>query len=332
MPSKSAPAGDEPYWGPITANYDWYARARHPRMRGETPRGSAPRVPVANRPMGRHLQTPTAADTAPPDPSPSPPRRCEGNYQVSSYIAEFFNTLSSVPTFTVGVYFLLIAGKHRYGFRFRLAGWMLALVGLGSVAFHGTLTRFGQILDEVPMLYSSSIFLWISGSLHYPVGPAGDAKSARLGWGLLAYCVLVTLAYANGGFEVFFVAYALTVVAVAVTSLRAAAKSKVRATTRPYVLWALGIYIGGFLALWVPEQIFCGNRLHVHHHSLLQELPVPLHAFFHVTSSVGPLAWLTFAAFEATHRVRRAPKIRWGRHPLLWGASGPEVVPKRVSP
>lgn len=69
MPSKSAPAGDEPYWGPITANYDWYARARHPRMRGETPRGSAPRVPVANRPMGRHLQTPTvlpAADTAPP--------------------------------------------------------------------------------------------------------------------------------------------------------------------------------------------------------------------------------------------------------------------------
>ena len=40
MPSKSAPAGDEPYWGPITANYDWYARARHPRMRGETPRGS----------------------------------------------------------------------------------------------------------------------------------------------------------------------------------------------------------------------------------------------------------------------------------------------------
>ena len=39
MPSKSAPAGDEPYWGPITANYDWYARARHPQMLGETPRG-----------------------------------------------------------------------------------------------------------------------------------------------------------------------------------------------------------------------------------------------------------------------------------------------------
>ena len=166
---------------------------------------------------------------------------CESNYAVSRYVAEFFNTISSVPTFTVGVYFLLKARRHEYGFRFLLAGVMLALVGIGSVSFHGTLTRAGQILDEVPMLYSSSIFLWISGSLHLPVGAEGDAQSVRLGYALLAYCVLVTLAYANGGFEVFFVAYALTVVAVAVTSVRAADKSAVRATTKPYVVWALSL-------------------------------------------------------------------------------------------
>ena len=94
-----------------------------------------------------------------------------------------FNTLSSVPTLTVGVYFLLVAAKHRYGFRFRLAGWMLALVGVGSVAFHGTLTRVGQILDEVPMLYSSSIFLWIGGSLLYPANAEGDrARAAGRKW------------------------------------------------------------------------------------------------------------------------------------------------------
>ena len=79
---------------------------------------------------------------------------------------------------------------------------MLALVGLGSVAFHATLTRAGQVLDEIPMLYSSSIFLWIAGSLHFPVGKQGDVQSARLGCALLAYCVMVTVAYANGGFEV----------------------------------------------------------------------------------------------------------------------------------
>ena len=127
---------------------------------------------------------------------------CEADYAVSRYVAEFFNTISSIPTFTVGLYFLLKARKHKYGFRFSLAGAMLALVGIGSVSFHGTLTRAGQILDEVPMLYSSSIFLWISGSLHLPVGTKGDAQSVKLGLALLAYCVIVTAAYANGGFEV----------------------------------------------------------------------------------------------------------------------------------
>ena len=78
MPSKSAPAGDEPYWGPITANYDWYARARHPQMLGETPRGSVPWVLVANRQWGgtferqRFCQLPTSPPGAGP-PRPYPP-------------------------------------------------------------------------------------------------------------------------------------------------------------------------------------------------------------------------------------------------------------------
>ena len=267
----------EPFWGPITANYDW----------------------------------------------------CEANYAVTDYVAEFFNTCSSIPTFTVGLYFALKSKKHGYGFQFSLAGWMLAVVGLGSCAFHGTLTRIGQIADELPMLYSSSIFLWIAASLRFPVSNEGDKKSKHLGYGLLLYCLVITIAYLNGGFELFFVAYALTVVAVAVTSLTAVNSSPSKKTTRPYVLYAFGIYVGGFLALWVPEQVFCGNRLHVHSHSPLQDLPLPLHAFFHITSSIGPLCWLTFASFEGTRRDKRLPKIQWGRRFLLWGVKGPEVVPSR---
>ena len=47
-----------------------------------------------------------------------------------------------------------------------------------------------------------------------------------------------------------------------------------------YVVWALVIYIGGFATLWAPEQIFCGNRLHVSHDSVLQvrnPISVPRH-------------------------------------------------------
>jgi dihydroceramidase len=237
--------------------------------------------------------------------------------------------LSSVPTLTVGLYFALKAHAHGYGFRFAFVGWMLAFVGFGSVAFHGTLTRFGQVLDELPMLYASSIFLWISASLSYPADQEGDARSAKLGYGLVLYCGAVTYAYGKGGFTFFFVAYALTVFAVAATTLKAARRSPSKSVAAPYASRAFGIYLGGFLALWVPEQAFCGNRLHAHQHSPLQDLPLPLHAFFHVTSSIGPLFWLTFASFESARREGRRPRIVRGRHWLLFGAKGPEVVPTR---
>ena len=301
---------------------------------------------------------------------------CEDNYVLTPYVAEFWNALSSLPTLTVGLYFLLKARKHAYGYRFEVAGAMLAIVGLGSAAFHGTLTRWGQILDEVPMLYSSSVFLWIAGSLDARGrDAAATRRSDLLGAGLTLWCMVITAAYLNGGFELFFIAYAGTVAAVAVTSVKAARASLEPAVAKKYCYWAFGastasirvsmfprfnnsdaihpfkcpleyrtyadhshrtmsssfiagIYVGGFLCLWVPEQVFCGNRLQTHHHSPLQDLPLPLHAFFHVTSSAGPLSWLTFAAFEELRSTKRKPAIRWGRHVLLWGAKGPEVVPR----
>ena len=199
----SASPPSVPFWGPVTANYDW----------------------------------------------------CESNYVISTYVAEFWNALSSVPTLTVGLWFALKSHKHGYGFRFSLAGWMLAVVGSGSCAFHGTLTRLGQIADELPMLYSSSIFLWIAASLRFKVNKDGDEKSKRLGYGLLLYCVAITTAYLNGGFELFFVAYASTVLAVAVTSLSAVNESPSKKTTKPYVLYAFGVYVGGFLGavLYFPN-------------------------------------------------------------------------------
>jgi hypothetical protein len=166
---------------------------------------------------------------------------CEDNYVLTPYVAEFWNALSSLPTLTVGLYFLLKARKHAYGYRFEVAGAMLAIVGLGSAAFHGTLTRWGQILDEVPMLYSSSVFLWIAGSLDARGrDAAATRRSDLLGAGLTLWCMAITAAYLNGGFELFFIAYAGTVAAVAVTSVKAARASLEPAVAKKYCYWAFG--------------------------------------------------------------------------------------------
>ncbi|KAF9181489.1 Alkaline ceramidase 3 [Haplosporangium sp. Z 11] len=84
---------------------------------------------------------------------------CESNYVVSFYIAEFWNTISNVACFfaaAVGYYYF--PGNER---RFWLLFATFSLVGLGSVLFHGTLRHKMQLLDELPMLYSATMILFI---------------------------------------------------------------------------------------------------------------------------------------------------------------------------
>lgn len=70
---------------------------------------------------------------------------CELNYTVSHYVAEFFNTISSLSIVFVG----LLGIIHHYKTletRFIVGFGSVALVGLGSAAFHGTLLFELQVI------------------------------------------------------------------------------------------------------------------------------------------------------------------------------------------
>ncbi|KAF8940091.1 Alkaline ceramidase 3 [Dissophora ornata] len=77
---------------------------------------------------------------------------CEDNYAVSFYVAEFFNSLSSISMIVVGLAGIYLHSSFEK--RFLLTFGSIAIVGLGSIAFHGTLLFPLQMLDEVPMVYS----------------------------------------------------------------------------------------------------------------------------------------------------------------------------------
>ncbi|KAF9581981.1 Alkaline ceramidase 3, partial [Lunasporangiospora selenospora] len=82
---------------------------------------------------------------------PSESYWCETNYERSYYIAEFFNSLSSFSMILVG-----LAGVYLHSSfekRFLFAFGSIIVVGIGSIAFHGTLLFPLQMLDEVPMVY-----------------------------------------------------------------------------------------------------------------------------------------------------------------------------------
>lgn len=173
------------------------------------------------------------------------------------------------------------------------------------MAFHGTLQRWGQVLDEVPMLWSSLIFLWIG--VCNALSPTAEKQwSNLLAIVLSVFGTASTVVYFQGGFIYFITTYTLTVVSIfGVTLYQLRANSPVYS----YCVMTMLLYAGGFLLLWLPEQILCGNRLVDAHTSGLLALPVPLHAFFHVTSSIGPICCLTFMTFEHLEKRKRRPSL-----------------------
>lgn len=93
---------------------------------------------------------------------------CEPNYVYTQYVAEFFNTMSSIP---ISLFALLgIVYARRYAsteIRYTLAYSAVVIVGLGSVLFHGTLRRWAQACDELPMLYSVYTLTYITHDNQY---------------------------------------------------------------------------------------------------------------------------------------------------------------------
>jgi len=86
---------------------------------------------------------------------------CERNYVISWYIAEYWNALSSFIILLTALAGVLQVQRRHLEFRFGLFHGSIILVGLGSVAFHGTLNYFGQMGDELPMIWTMLIWWYI---------------------------------------------------------------------------------------------------------------------------------------------------------------------------
>uniref|UniRef100_A0A7S2SET6 Alkaline phytoceramidase n=1 Tax=Mucochytrium quahogii TaxID=96639 RepID=A0A7S2SET6_9STRA len=73
---------------------------------------------------------------------------CEVDYAWNPYVAEFWNTISSVAFVIAGLAGRRIANRMRLPRRFYALSWSLMFLGLASAMFHCTLLWFNQKLDE----------------------------------------------------------------------------------------------------------------------------------------------------------------------------------------
>ena len=66
---------------------------------------------------------------------------CEKNYVYSTYIAEFFNTISNVPGILLALIGLINALRQRFEKRFSVLHLSNMTLAIGSMLYHATLQR-----------------------------------------------------------------------------------------------------------------------------------------------------------------------------------------------
>jgi len=223
---------------------------------------------------------------------------CESNYTWSFYIAEFFNTITSLPAAFLALYGLYLTYKYGYDKRFIVVNLLVGMVGVGSAAFHGTLLYTGQILDELPMVYASISFLYAVLEMESDKKPIYKYLSPLL----LGYSAVFTMVYLY--LPSFFIFFLVGYICGILTLVYQCSVIFRRPTTlfhqKLFIVLSVSFYIGGWLFFWIPEILYCDQ---------LQALN--FHAWWHVTSTLGAFVLVVFAVFQRELHKGRNPQLNY---------------------
>ena len=158
--------------------------------------------------------------------------------------------------------------------------------------------------------------VWAVNAALYVALTVRSGGSDRLAAGIFTWTVVASCVYFVAGFDFFIGLYAISVTGVVITSIWQAGRSNKateRARHRAFAAASLGLYVGGFLFLWLPEQYFCGNRLERTAPSALESWH--LHAWFHLTSALGPYFYMSFVAMAWRDASNQRSWVSWERCP-----------------
>ncbi|KAG0233821.1 Alkaline ceramidase 3 [Actinomortierella wolfii] len=229
---------------------------------------------------------------------------CENNYVVSYYIAEFWNTISSLYICLIGeLGFFLSPTREK---RLLLIMKTITIVGIGSTAFHGTLRHKMQV-HELPMLYAATAMVFTLVEVKH--GPQGR-------WfpiGLALWIASITLGTSIFGGKTQFLFFQgsfgiLQLLIIAYTTILYR-QQNVRKDDRWLLYRALAFYFTG-VTVWLIDLHLCEFINGVSEKSVLNWNP-QFHAFWHVLSSTGVYFSALLVSYQHYVGQGKQPYIYW---------------------
>ncbi|CAB4484978.1 alkaline phytoceramidase, partial [Rhizophagus irregularis] len=230
---------------------------------------------------------------------------CEDNYAHSYYIAEFWNTISSIAMIIFGEVGARINSCN--SFRFRLAFRLISVVGLGSLLFHGTLTSQMQALDEVPMVWSALTLLY--SLIESIFGKKGKWLPILLALHAVLCTASITITTGALQFAFFHISFGSLEIISLILMFQIYSKKKNSHPPIKYLFEkGLLIFLGAVTA-WLIDLHLC-DYVNGGEKSILPYNP-QLHAMWHILASVGLYLLVVLILYNWHYENGRKCKIEW---------------------
>ena len=230
---------------------------------------------------------------------------CESNYAVCEYIAEFWNTITNTVMIGLAVLGIVTAWRARVEQRYVVSHIGLMLVGVGSWCFHGTLRYEMQLLDELPMLYCTAVFIYC---IQLP--DPKQRHSPALAVGLVAMCAAVTVAYVWLQAPIFHqTCYGSMVLYLTVNCLRAAWQQRHDRQLGSYIVTAVVLFLAAW-GLWNIDIYFCKELQDLRAQMGVWAPLLELHGWWHVLTGYSSYLQIVFSTLVQAQRNGQAVAVR----------------------
>jgi len=230
---------------------------------------------------------------------------CEDNYQVTDYVAEFWNTVSNLSMIVPACYGLWSVRKEALETRFHIIHCLFLLVGVGSTLFHMTLKHSMQVLDEVPMIWGSCYMVYTMHMLTAEPGAISLTAAALLAGYSLTFALVYLLVPIPAIFQAMYGTVVIGMIIQAAVCLR---RLRNPDATKLY-FGSFLCYLAGFI-LWNLDNHTCPTLQYIR-----AALPpflrpfIQLHAWWHLLAGYATYLNILHALHQRLTHLRKAPSI-----------------------
>ncbi|XP_057958910.1 alkaline ceramidase-like [Malania oleifera] len=219
---------------------------------------------------------------------------CEKNYAHSSYIAEFFNTISNIPGILLALIGLINALRQRFEKRFSVLHISNMILAIGSMLFHATLQHVQQQSDETPMVWEMLLYFYIlySPDWHY---------RSTMPTFLFLYGAVFAIVHSLVRFGIAFkVHYVILCLLCTPRMYKYYIHTEDLSAKRLAKLYLITISLGSFC--WLFDRLFCEEVSHGYFNP-------QGHALWHVLMGFNSYYANTFLMFCRAQQLGQNPKV-----------------------